>query len=1220
MASLNKNIQTGNFIPGSEEYTRPEEIAIMGKYLRAGIQSLNEDIELPTTDSSDTSGKARLVKVKELPGEETLSGINNHNGEIETLNKLRETLKKTDTNLNLSENKETIDSTEENFLSKESFNRLKNYSTLPKGVEKVELDKDRDEIRKRKDISLSKQKETISSNESGDLEVTSSQLYEKMFNENPKNDKRILPDPMNKDSKFKDLDSLLGGVHYDKYSSETLSETKNPTLDALDAHNSGSSDTLFVRSPKIYNKENLELDEEKETLKKGKETSLKNDLVSIKKKEDTLNLDKEKEILKKEKEIKELRGDSEILKKGNSISELNKEIHEISDKKENLKLSDEVEEWNKGTILENLADFSGREDIDKAEVSLNDTRSDIYNNPTKLALSKYIDNLLDGKIEKLSDQKESLPDELKKIVLIDYLKGTIKDDRDLQLAIDNLQEMPQEKVDIILDKFINILNIDLKKISEENGKYFIQGKKIGAENYIKDTTEEIEQILKTNFKELLDIDILKDLLGVGIPIPKSQNPDYTEFVKQLSESYGISRLSAEDLRKTLDELSNCHGSWGKKVAAYLLSILGRYKNFRKYLPEEEVEKFRRILKEEYKYYNEDSGKNTRFYVEMDKVKEATKEEIISETLVTLENHMKDRIRNLKERYISKSDLMKTIAKNKMAHLSFGNVVEEENQFNTFVEGATTFTSTFESVSAEILDNTWDSIKDWLTNTLYNSLFKTSMNLIYDTQRNRIPGHDYSHDTTIRNIPNVVGFYDKKTSTVSFSGSPHSTPMEITSVDKNTSGWFTRTLAKNREYNFKDNYLRAEGVRRTLKDLCDSDLNQVSSVEDLYEVLKNSEKTTAHARTEDGVMNGMTLSSNHVWEITIEPYISRFNGYRTWLPFFQEINRHNYDTHRVRTIYDKWLPITSFELQDKRLINKTLGLYAGEISYPIAMEYSNELRITIADDSFKSFRYYFDKVAEISTYESLVNTINDKSNADSDAVYAKNRNFNDFCFRKVHPNSSSITYKSTFETVDKRKLAVGMYKNLCFRIGIYILTPQYSTIKKYDLLCVMKDYSIEYSGEVDSSPSDVTVTFSVVGETSDQIENIPPVDYISDSLWDFAVNSLDVSNTIGARQESDKLMVDLQGDPILDLSKNPSAPLQTFTDYSSIEIEEEVVEEVDLGSFYKGKDKSHFVTLKDISDNDFSDDEYQKNVQKMMTEKLPKPPTTNTKTKKEKKKK
>jgi tRNA-2-methylthio-N6-dimethylallyladenosine synthase len=43
---LNKNIQTGNFIPGSEEYTRPEEIAIMGKYLRAGIRSLSDSLDL----------------------------------------------------------------------------------------------------------------------------------------------------------------------------------------------------------------------------------------------------------------------------------------------------------------------------------------------------------------------------------------------------------------------------------------------------------------------------------------------------------------------------------------------------------------------------------------------------------------------------------------------------------------------------------------------------------------------------------------------------------------------------------------------------------------------------------------------------------------------------------------------------------------------------------------------------------------------------------------------------------------------------------------------------------------------------------------------------------------------------------------------------------------------------------------------------------------------
>jgi hypothetical protein len=168
------------------------------------------------------------------------------------------------------------------------------------------------------------------------------------------------------------------------------------------------------------------------------------------------------------------------------------------------------------------------------------------------------------------------------------------------------------------------------------------------------------------------------------------------------------------------------------------------------------------------------------------------------TMNLLKDLMKDRIQNLSKNYITRKDLLSAIAKNKMTHLSLGFSVEEKDQINTFIKGATTFKSTFESVSAEILDDTWDSIKDWLTNTLYKSLFKAATNLIYDTQKNRIPGHDYSHDTTIRNIPNVVGFYDKETSTVSFSGSPHSTPMEITSVDKNTSGWFTRTLAKNRE--------------------------------------------------------------------------------------------------------------------------------------------------------------------------------------------------------------------------------------------------------------------------------------------------------------------------------------------------------------------------------------------------------------------------------------
>ena len=63
MASLNKNIQTGNFIPGSEEYTRPEEIAIMGKYLRAGIKELNESLNIESSESPGISNKAQIKNI-----------------------------------------------------------------------------------------------------------------------------------------------------------------------------------------------------------------------------------------------------------------------------------------------------------------------------------------------------------------------------------------------------------------------------------------------------------------------------------------------------------------------------------------------------------------------------------------------------------------------------------------------------------------------------------------------------------------------------------------------------------------------------------------------------------------------------------------------------------------------------------------------------------------------------------------------------------------------------------------------------------------------------------------------------------------------------------------------------------------------------------------------------------------------------------------------------
>ena len=62
-----------------------------------------------------------------------------------------------------------------------------------------------------------------------------------------------------------------------------------------------------------------------------------------------------------------------------------------------------------------------------------------------------------------------------------------------------------------------------------------------------------------------------------------------------------------------------------------------------------------------------------------------------------------------------------------------------------------------------------------------------------------------------------------------------------------------------------------------------------------------------------------------------------------------------------------------------------------------------------------------------------------------------------------------------------KVHPGLYKNLSFLITIFILTPQYGTVKKCNLLCVIKDYTIDNQGETDASPTELSVTFSIVGE-------------------------------------------------------------------------------------------------------------------------------------------
>jgi hypothetical protein len=95
--------------------------------------------------------------------------------------------------------------------------------------------------------------------------------------------------------------------------------------------------------------------------------------------------------------------------------------------------------------------------------------------------------------------------------------------------------------------------------------------------------------------------------------------------------------------------------------------------------------------------------------------------------------------------------------------------------------------------------------------------------------------------------------------------------------------------------------------------------------------------------------------------------------------------------------------------------------------------------------------------------------------DGNSLSHNGKSFLDF----IQNNSDYISSRVT--AVDKSIITVAFYKNITFRIRIYIMTPQYSTIRRFDLLCVLKDFAEEYSGDVDGGGVDLNVTFSIVGE-------------------------------------------------------------------------------------------------------------------------------------------
>ena len=267
------------------------------------------------------------------------------------------------------------------------------------------------------------------------------------------------------------------------------------------------------------------------------------------------------------------------------------------------------------------------------------------------------------------------------------------------------------------------------------------------------------------------------------------------------------------------------------------------------------------------------------------------------------------------------------------------------------------------------------------------------------------------------------------------------------------------------YKFAENYLAGEGIKTTIEELCGDGVNKESSVEDFFKLLKQSPYITTPEKfttTKTSGYQTLTLDSNSFWEVIFEPYAGTLNGNYSYLPALHEINTANAIFHGVGTSYNKWIPFTSFDLQKTKISTKSLGLFDGEIVYPVSMEFLNELRFTIADDQYKSWRTYFERCMEV-------------------AVYNSEPHDSGYYTSKTNSTSADRELDLKLTAVDKSHQVIAMYKNLAFRCIIYVMTPQKSTIRKFDLLLVLKDFSEEYSGDIDSGGTDLTVTFSIVGE-------------------------------------------------------------------------------------------------------------------------------------------
>jgi hypothetical protein len=180
------------------------------------------------------------------------------------------------------------------------------------------------------------------------------------------------------------------------------------------------------------------------------------------------------------------------------------------------------------------------------------------------------------------------------------------------------------------------------------------------------------------------------------------------------------------------------------------------------------------------------------------------------------------------------------------------------------------------------------------------------------------------------------------------------------------------------------------------------------------------------------LEGIELASDHLWDITLEPF--KYNGVGYMPEYNKKVNEVQNGKSRAENPEKDidHIPFLSYRLDHKTMGNKEVPMYKGAtIQIPETNLVNSQLTTQVLETSNRRWFDYFNACAE--------------------AMY------------------------------DEESNAVLPYKNCCHLMRIYTYRPDKKVIWERNLLVLLKNFIVAETGTSDASPVSIDLEFSVVGD-------------------------------------------------------------------------------------------------------------------------------------------